>query len=269
MKMSERLKQYWATKQASLTSDYIGSYNPIGSGYGVLHGLSKDDLTIPDDDLGYAPGVGISRIIRRLRRVRKESVPNKKRQSSRIFIQEPLLKLLSLAALPVLGAGVGAAVGKEEFVPQDIVKPIPGIEDGNTDEGAHWGDNKGDQGWGVYADTKQTSKYKAPKRNIGVLTGQSKPFTVKSRERGAMIGGAAGLGAAVAIPAAALILAAIRRKRTKAEQSAAEKRSIWMHAIPGYTTYENAKRLGASTHFEETPKERAARKAREAMENEK
>lgn len=266
MKMSERLKQYWATKQASLTSDSIGAFNPIGAGSGVVHGLSKDDLTIPDDDLGYAPGVGISRIIRRLRRVRKESVPNKKRQSSRIFIQEPLLMLLSLAALPALGAGIGAAVGKEDFHAENIVSPIP---DSGRLDGADWGDDKGDIDYGVYADTKQTSKYKRPEVHKGILTGQSKPFTFKNRELGATIGGAAGLGAAVAIPAAAMILAAIRRKRTKAEQSAAEKRPLWMHAIPGYSTYENSKRLGASTHFEETPKERAARKAREAMENEK
>lgn len=266
--MSERLKQYWATKQASLTSDYIGSHNPIGAGYGVLHGLSKDDLTIPDDDLGYAPGVGVSRIIRRLRRVRKESVPNKKRQSSRIFIQEPLLKLLSLAALPALGVGVGAAIGTEAYAERDIVRPATEAEEARemARSSAH---EPGRMGWGVTADAKQTSRYHGPETSRGILTGKAKQFKYRDANAGANIGLLVGTGSMVAIPAAAMILAAIRRKRTKAEQSAAENRPLWMHAIPGYSTYENAKRLGASTHFEETPKERAARKAREAMENEK
>lgn len=77
---------------------------------------------------------------------------------------------------------------------------------------------------------------------------------------GAIIGGMAGLTLPVIIGG---IVAGIRRKRTLGEQAAADTtgRAVAKYLVPGLGTYDSLKRLGASTHFDESKKEKKAAEA--------
>lgn len=191
MKMSERLKQYWAMKQASLTSDVAGTavtsaipYVALSNIVGGLHGWATDDIDVPNDKKGFIPGVGSSRLERRQRKVRKDLVPNEKWQTGRIIADEhgPFSTALLLG---MLGAAAGAGMD------------------------------------------------------------------VNDRGRGAAMGGFAGAGVGLAAGVAGAIAAAITRRRTKEEQTAAEKApGILNHIIPGRATYNIWKRLGYSRNYD-------------------
>lgn len=211
--MSERLRQYWVAKQASLATDYIGAALiepaiPPSTLLGLAHGYLADDSEAPDDLLGLVPGVGTSRLLRRGRRVRKALAPDAKHQKARILSDQ-----LSPGVNMLLLAGVGGSIG------------------------------------GIHALTKG-SQEKNQQRGTTPAAGV---------RRGALVGAGTGLAASMA----ALTLAAIKRKRTKEEQAKAERKPGYLnHLIPGRGTYEIYKRLGASTHFDETPEEKAERLAR-------
>ena len=119
--MSERLKQYWATKQANMESDVVGSVltgavpyvSPYANRIGRIHGYITDDTNVPNDYLGFAPGVGESRIRRRQRRVRKDLVPEERWQSGRIFSDE-VATMTPILMLSAIGGGIGADSGAQD-----------------------------------------------------------------------------------------------------------------------------------------------------------
>lgn len=77
---------------------------------------------------------------------------------------------------------------------------------------------------------------------------------------GALIGGIAGLTLPTIIGG---IVAGIRRKRTLGEQAAADTtgRAVAKYLVPGLSTYDSLKRLGASTHLDKSKKEKKAAEA--------
>lgn len=188
--MSERLKQYWVTKQANLKSDVAGSLltggvtpvvGPIADFVGRAHGYTTDSTETPDDYMGLIPGVGQSRIGRRQRRVRKDLVPEERWQSGRI-LSDDASTMTSILMLSAIGGGVGAASGAQG----------------------------------------------------GVM-------------KGAFVGGGVGIAAGVA----GALMAAITKRRTRAEQTESEKSpGILNHLIPGRATYNLYKRLGYSANYD-------------------
>lgn len=108
--MSERLKQYWATKQAGMKADVAGSalIGPLSNLAGYVHGYASDSTKVPDDAMGFVPGVGTSRMERRQRHVRKDLVPKAKWQRGRILSDE-LATITPILMLSAIGGGIGAA----------------------------------------------------------------------------------------------------------------------------------------------------------------
>lgn len=123
MKMSERLKQYWATKQASMQSDVVGNAltgaiphaGALANSIGSIHGYITDSTNVPNDYVGLAPGVGASRVERRQRRVRKDLVPEERWQRGRIFSDEAAT-MTPILMLSAIGGGIGAASGAQDGV---------------------------------------------------------------------------------------------------------------------------------------------------------
>ena len=127
MKMSERLKQYWATKQANLTGDVIGNVlwtGPFTDVLGQSHAIL--DRSHPKNDFkGLLPGVGASRVMRRQMKVRKDTGPKDSYPEQRIMGDDlswftPVLLFATLGfgggllakdrQGPLKGAGIGAGV---------------------------------------------------------------------------------------------------------------------------------------------------------------
>lgn len=108
---------YMAVKQAGLTGDITGdviaSMLPFGAGAplsvgGTVHGFVTDDEEVPNDAAGITPGIGESRIIRRLRKVRKDVAPEAKFQRSRI-----LSDVFAPMTFPLAAGTAGALVGAD------------------------------------------------------------------------------------------------------------------------------------------------------------
>lgn len=110
---------YMAVKQAGLGGDIsggvisnmltLGMGLPISAG-GTVHGFVTDDVNVPSDAAGVIPGVGESRIIRRMRKVRKDVAPEAEFQSGRI-ISDMIAPMTIPLAAGVGGAWLGAGMG--------------------------------------------------------------------------------------------------------------------------------------------------------------
>lgn len=211
------LKQYWANKQASLLTDYVGSTWSPGlfkgesdnmkglTTLGTMHGMAEEDLTIPSDALGLAPGIGKSRILRRARRVRKELGPEGSGNRARIF-SDKVAPLTNIALLAAIGGVLGHAHNEHL----------------TTRTGS------------VYDTTPMGKRHRE----------------ISGTYRGAMLG--AGAGAVLGLAGA--LAAALTRKRTKEEQADVEgstAHAVLNHLVPGKGAYDWHKRLGASTYFED------------------
>ena len=118
-----RIKTGMAVKQAGLggdiTGDVIASMLPFGMGApisagGTVHGFVTDDTGVPNDAAGVVPGIGNSRIIRRLRKVRKDVAPEAKSQRSRIMSDVIAPMTFPLAA-GATGALAGALAGAHRY----------------------------------------------------------------------------------------------------------------------------------------------------------
>lgn len=102
---------YMAVKQAGLTGDIAGSAITAGfAPFGIVHGFDTDDIEVPNDAAGVIPGVGASRLVRRMRKVRKDVAPEAESQSSRI-LSDAFGPITSSLAAGAGGAGLGAGIG--------------------------------------------------------------------------------------------------------------------------------------------------------------
>ena len=117
--MATRLQKYLAIKQASLGGDYAAAaLDFAGAIPGTLHGFFDKNTDVYADELGAAPGVGASRLVRRQRNVRKKLAPDKFFQRGRILsdLVSPGGQMLLLAlAGGIVGGIVGDIEGRAEL----------------------------------------------------------------------------------------------------------------------------------------------------------
>ena len=130
--MSERLKQYWATKQANLAGDVTGDilWTGIPSVFGQSDALVRRSFP-KNDSKGLLPGVGASRVLRRQMKVRtdtgpKDPYPEQRILSDDLSVFTPILLFATLGfgggllakdqQGPLKGAGMGAGVAASAAV---------------------------------------------------------------------------------------------------------------------------------------------------------
>ena len=219
--MSERLRQYWVAKQAGLATDYIGA-TLTGPAAASISPVAGDVAALGGTAYGYLAD--------------DSEAPDD---------QLGLVPGVGTSRLLRRGRRVRKALApdakhQKARILSDQLSPFV-----NMLLLAGVGGSIG----GIHALTKGSQEKKQ-------LRGTT------PRAAGVGIGALAGAGTGLAASIAALALAAIKRKRTKEEQAKAERKPGYLnHLIPGRGTYEMHKRLGASTHFDETPEEKAERSA--------
>lgn len=226
--MSERLRQYWVAKQAGLATDYIGA-TLTGPAAASISPVAGDVAALGGTAHGYladdseAPDdqLGLVPGVGTSRLLRRG---RRVRKALAPDAKHQRARILSDQLSPGVNMLLLAGVGGAIG---GLAHKTPLIQ-------------------------SLTEKLQGTKQLRGTTP----------RAAGVGIGALAGAGTGLAASIAALALAAIKRKRTKEEQAKAERKPGYLnHLIPGRGTYEIHKRLGASTHFDETPEEKAERSA--------